>query len=81
MAGIAIYYHPDSQQAGGGVSCSSGPRMDILMPSLRSVPHFSSSCRSCKPTDDYIRTLHLGALHGARISGAVASRTIRLGVS
>ena len=53
MTGIAIYYHPESHQAGGGESCSSELGMDILMPSLRAVPHFSSSCGSCKPTDEY----------------------------
>ena len=80
MTGIAIYYHSESHQAGGGESCSSEPRMDILMPSLRAVPHLFSSRRSCKPTDEY-PLLHLGGHRGARISGAVASRTIGLGVS
>ena len=80
MIGIAIYYHPESHQAGGGESCSPEPRMDILMPSLRAVPHLFSSRGSCKPTDEY-PLLHLGGHCGARISGAVASRTIGLGVS
>ena len=80
MTGIAIYYHPESHQAGGGESCSSEPRMDISMPSLRAVPHLSSSRGSCKPTDEY-PLLHLGGHRGAGISGAVASRTIGLGVS
>ena len=75
-----MYYHPESHQAGGGESCSSELGMDILMPSLRAVPHFSSSRGSCKPTDEF-PSLHLGGHHGAGISGAVASRTIGLGVS
>ena len=80
MTGIAIYYHPESHQAGGGESCSSEPRMDISMPSLRAVPHLFSSRGFCKPTDEY-PLLHLGGHRGARISGAVASRTIGLSVS
>ena len=80
MTGIAIYYHPESHQVGGGGSSSSEPRMDIPMPSLRAVPHLFSSRGSCKPTDEY-PLLHLEGHRGARISGAVASRTIGLGVS
>ena len=54
--------------------------MDISMPSLRAVPHLFSSRGSCKPSDEY-PLLHLGGHRGAGISGAVASRTIGLGVS
>ena len=51
--------------------------MDILMPSLRAVPHLSSprARGSCKPTDKY-PLLHLGGHRGARISGAVASSSV-----
>ena len=81
MTGAAIYYHPESYQAGGGESCSPESRMDILMPSLRAEPHLSSSRGSCKPTDEY-PLLHLGGHRGgAGISGAVASLTIDLGTS
>ena len=79
MTGAAIYHHPKSYQARGGESCSPESKMDISMPSLRAVPHLSSSRGSCKPTDEY-PLLHLGGhCGGAGINGAVASRTIGLG--
>ena len=46
----------------------------------QAVPHLFSSRGFCKPTDEY-PLLHLGGHRGARISGAVASRTIGLSVS
>ena len=64
VTGIAIYYHPESHQAGGGESCSSELGMDILMPSLRAVPHFSSSRGSCKPTDEYPHSAPRGSSWG-----------------
>ena len=81
MTGVAIYYHPESYQAGGGESCSPESRMDISMSSLRAVPHLSSSRGSCKPTDEYPLFALGGHRGGAGISGAVASRTIGLGTS
>ena len=80
MTGAAIYYHPESHQAGGGESCNPESRMDVLILSLMAVPHLSLSRGSCKPTDEYPLSA-LGGHHGARISGAVASRTIGLGTS
>ena len=79
MTGAAVHI---SYQAGGGESCSPESRMDTLMPSLRVVPHLSSSREFCKPTDECPLFALIGGHHdGAGISGAVASRTIGLGSS
>ena len=81
MTSAAICYHPKSHQAGGGESFSSEPGIDILMPHHSGLYIISLHLVGLARPQMIIPPLHLECHRGARISGAVASRTIGLGVS